>query len=239
MNDKSALVVIPTTGSNTLRKAIQSVLSQTYQNTELWVIIDGPEFQNSANAILKDFPTVKKLELIANTGKPDWYGHRIYAAVSFLFNHDYILYLDQDNWFMPNHVEKMVKTCEENNLHWCYSLRKIYNADETYVCDDDCESLGKYPIYLSDKHHLVDTSSYCIRKDVIVNFASAWYGNWGGDRRFLSIISQHAPKYDCTGYSTACYRLDGNPNSVTSDFFIKGNEIMKQRYPLGFPWRKN
>lgn len=237
MSEKSALIVIPTTGAATLEDAVNSAVSQTYQHTEVWVIIDGPGFKAAAENTLKKFPAVKSMVLPANTGANGYYGHRIYAAVSYLFDHDYVLYLDQDNWFEPEHVETMINACETNKWQWCYSLRKIYDATGRYVCDDDCESLGRWPIYLSDRHHLVDTSSYCIHKDVIVNLAPAWYSGWGGDRRFYSIITAHVKEFGCTGRPTTCYRLDGNEKSVNADFFIKGNEIMRQRYPGGFPWR--
>ena len=238
----SAVIVIPTIGTEKLRHALDSAVNQKFVNNltqlDVWSIIDGPEYAERSLNLLKDYPQVQSCVLPANTGKNGFYGHRILAAVSFLFDHDYILYCDEDNWFLPNHVQTMITTCVVNDLHWCHSLRKIYDKDLNYICDDDCESLGRWPIYLSDQHRLVDTSTYCIKKDVIVQLAAAWYSGWGGDRRFYSIIDKHAPNYQCTGQATVCYRLDGNNGSVTADFFAQGNEIMKQRYPQGFPWRK-
>jgi len=238
MNNKSAVIVIPTTGAHTLADACNSAINQTYENCEVWAVIDGPQFSAAATTILSKFPTIKVLQLPANTGANGWYGHRIYAAVSYLINHDYILYLDQDNWYEPTHVEYMLDTCESSKLQWCYSLRKIHDLNGTYICDDNCESLGKWPLYLSDQHFLVDTSTYCISRDVIVQIAPAWYSGWGGDRRFYSAISKHFPVFECTGHSTVCYRLDGNTNSVNAEFFVNGNKIMNERYNGKFPWRK-
>lgn len=236
---KSVLVVIPTTGKDLLYSAVKSVIDQTYQNITCLVVIDGPEYAESSNKILSQFPSVKILQLPWNIGRPDWYGHRTYSFTPAITNEDYWVALDQDNFFLPEHIETMVDTCETNNWAWCHSLRKIYDKLGNYVCDDDCESLGRYPIYLNNDHHLVDTSTYCIKKEVIVGLAPAWYSGWGGDRRFYSIISQHVPNFGCTGKYTVGYRVDGNNGSVNSDFFIKGNEIMKARYPNGFPWRKS
>jgi glycosyltransferase involved in cell wall biosynthesis len=238
MSTSSALIVIPTTGAEYLADAVASATTQTHKNTEVLVIIDGPEYEDRANQILHRFPSVKKMTLPWNTGKNGWYGHRIYFLSAPLVDQDYWLALDQDNWFEPDHVEKMIHTCETKNLRWCYSLRKIYDANGHYICDDDCESLGRYPIFLDGDHHLVDTSTYCIKRDVIVALAPAWYSGWGGDRRFYSIISQHVPEFDCSGEATVCYRLDGNPNSVNADFFLNGNKIQQQKYTGVFPWRK-
>ena len=238
MSTRSALIVIPTTGADSLADAVASATSQTHANTEVLVIIDGPEFENRANTILRRFPSVKRMTLPWNTGKNGWYGHRIYFLSAPLVDQNWWLALDQDNWFEPDHVEKMIDTCETKNLRWCHSLRKIYDAHGRYVCDDDCESLGRYPIFLDGDHHLVDTSTYCIKRDVIVALAPAWYSGWGGDRRFYSIISQHVTEFDCSGEATVCYRLDGNPNSVNADFFLNGNKIQRQKYTGVFPWRK-
>jgi len=237
MLEKSALIVIPTTGADTLADAVGSAVNQTHTNTTCLVIIDGPQFESAANKILSQFPTVKRMTLPWNTGANGWYGHRIYFLSAPLIDQDYWLALDQDNWFEPDHVSNMINACERNNWQWCHSLRKIYDASGRYICDDDCESLGRWPIYISDQHHLVDTSTYCLRKDVIVNMASAWYSGWGGDRRFYSIITQYVKEFGCTGSASVCYRLDGNSNSVNADFFLQGNKIMQNRYPGGFPWR--
>lgn len=235
---KTATVVIASTGATVLGDAIRSVIGQTHQNTKCWVVIDGPKYVANVLSITQNFPDVMITALPDNTGADGFYGHRIYAATSFLVNTDYVLYLDQDNWMSPDHVETQIGNCERNNLDWSYSLRSIWDKDGNYLLDDDCESLGKWPIYLSDQHRLVDTSCFCIRKDVAAKVGGAWYAGWGGDRQFLAAISHYFPRYDTTGKPTLCYRLDGNQNSVNKDFFVQGNAVMRQRYPDGFPWRR-
>ena len=237
MINKTALVVIPTTGSKSLGDALESVCKQTHRNTECLVVIDGPAYYDASLAILKNFPYVKHMTLPWNVGANGWYGHRIYFASAPLMEQDYWFALDQDNWFESSHIETMIAACENNNWNWCHSLRKIYNSNKEYICDDDCESLGKWPIYLNNQAHLVDTSTYCISKNVIVSVAPAWYSGWGGDRRFYQAVSQYFPNFGCTGQSTVCYRLDGNPNSVNAEFFLQGNAVMRARHPTGFPWR--
>ena len=237
VNDKSALVVIPTTGSPLLRQAVSSVVSQTHGNLTCLVVIDGPEFEKPARAILEEFPGVRHMLLPWNVGANGWYGHRVYFMSAPLMDQDYWFALDQDNWFDPSHVGSMISACESTGWHWGHSLRSIHDSNGNHVCDDDCESLGRFPIYLSDQHHLVDTSTYCIRREVIVQIAAAWYSGWGGDRRFYSSISHYFPNFGCSGKPTVRYRLDGNPGSVGAEFFLQGNAVMRQRYPGGFPWR--
>lgn len=234
----TATIVIAATGSNELAKAVESALLQTHPNTKVWVVIDGPQFTDAVNTVLEgNLKYVEILQLPENTGANGFYGHRIYAAASHLINTDYVLYLDQDNYFDIDHVESQIAAIESNNWQWGHSLRKIVDKTGTYLCNDDCESLGRWPIYLSDSHHLVDTSSFCIKREVITQIGSVWHWGWGGDRRFLSAISQHFPQWGTTGQYTLNYRLDGNPNSVNKEFFDNGNRIMYERYNGNYPWR--
>ncbi len=234
----TATIVIAATGSDELAKAVDSALLQTQPNTQVWVVIDGPQFTDAVNTVIAPYRNyVKILQLPENTGANGFYGHRIYAAASHLINTDYVLYLDQDNWFDIDHVATQVAAIESNGWQWGHSLRKIVDKNGTHLCLDDCESLGRWPIYLSNDHHLVDTSSFCIKREVIVQIGSVWHWGWGGDRRFLSAISQHFPQWGTTGKYTLNYRLDGNPNSVNKEFFDNGNRIMYERYNGNYPWR--
>ena len=54
---------------------------------------------------------------------------------------------------------------------------------------------------------------------------------------FLYAVKDHA-KYDTNGKHTLCYRLDGNPNSVTEEFFRVGNKTQNEYYGGKFPWVK-
>ena len=172
----------------------------------------------------------------------NFYGHRIYAAYPHLINSDYILFLDEDNWYEPDHVETLIKTIEAKNLDFSYSLRKIFSPDKKYLCDDNCESLGKWEIFMSrhsphGKQYLIDTSSFCFRREFIQKTCHFWHHGWGGDRHYFYNVKEHA-KYDTNGKHTLCYRLDGNSNSVTKEFFIEGNKTQEAYYAGRYPWVK-
>ena len=189
-------------------------------------------------------PNIQVIVSPENTGKTggNFYGHRIYAAYPHLLNSDYILFLDEDNWYEPNHVETLIETIESKNLDFSYSLRKIFSPKKEYVCDDNCESLGKWEIFMSrnsphGKHYLIDTSSFCFKREFIQKTCHHWHSGWGGDRQYLYAVKDHA-KYDTNGKHTLCYRLDGNPNSVTEEFFRVGNKTQNEYYGGKFPWLK-
>lgn len=233
----SATVIIPTTGSPDLLQAVQSVLNQTYP-TDCYVVIDGKDNVVKTIELLGDLIDNDSLHtaiLPINVGANGFYGHRVYAAFTHLVNTDYVLYLDQDNWSKPTHVESCIKKIQQNNLDWCYSLRDIYE-DNTFICHDDCESLGKWQTYHGVNH--VDTNSYCLKTEIAIKLASAWHGGWGQDRVFFQTVSQYFPKFDCTNEYTVNYRVAGNAGSVSKEFFINGNNIMNDKYYGDFPWRK-
>jgi glycosyltransferase involved in cell wall biosynthesis len=182
-------VVTPTIGAETLAQCIESVQNQTYQDLTHYVFFDGEEYEKHIWYQLDDASKVKTVRLEENVGK-GWYGHRVYAACSFLVNADIICYLDEDNWYEPCHVEKLVNVIKQGH-DWAYSLRKIYDKQGNYLCDDNCESLGKWPVYFNHTVHHIDTSSFAVKRDVAVQIGHAWYGQWGADRQFFSNLSKH------------------------------------------------
>jgi hypothetical protein len=233
----TATVIIPTTGSFDLRKAVDSVLFQDYPTT-CYVVIDGEQNTQKTYDLIGHYnnPRLKIARLPINVGANGFYGHRVYAAFTHLIDTDYVLYLDQDNWFDFDHVKSCIGTIEKNNLQWSYSLRKIHDKQGNYVCNDDCESLGKWKTYHGNSH--VDTNSYCIKTEVAIKLAQVWHGGWGQDRVFLSAISQYFNNYDCTGKYTVNYKVDGGEGSVNKEFFLNGNKVMSEKYNNEFPWRK-
>ena len=233
----TATVIIPTTGASGLRNSIESVLRQTYK-TKCYVVVDGEQFSGKASVILSDYrgEGIKECYLPINVGANGFYGHRVYAAFTHLIDTDYVLYLDQDCWFEPEHVEQCIKTIEQNNLDWSYSLRQIRNKEGDYVCNDDCESLGKWQTYHGVNH--IDTNCYCIKTQTAIRLAQVWHGGWGQDRVWFHTLASYFNNFDCTGKYTVNYCVDGNPGSVNAEFFLNGNEVMKQKYNGEFPWRK-
>jgi glycosyltransferase involved in cell wall biosynthesis len=233
-------VVTPTIGSEYFRKCLSSVQNQSYENLTHYIFFDGEEVSKRDNIIHAFFEesgirTIKTITLEENVGK-GWYGHRVYAACSFLVNADVIVYLDEDNWIDSDHVQSLVDVLTNNN-DWAFSLRKIYDKDGNFICEDNCESLGKWPVYFNDQLFHIDTSCFAVKRDVAVAIGHSWYGQWGADRQFFMNISKYFPKFDCTNNHSVCYRLDGNPNSVKKEFFEQGNEIQHQKYGI-FPWKK-
>jgi glycosyltransferase involved in cell wall biosynthesis len=235
-----AIVITPTTGTVDLIDAINSVREQTIDVDHL-VVCDGEAYREGTEWVINKVGEGSGTQVCYipyNTGGGGFYGHRIMAAFSHLINHDYILFLDQDNWYEPDHVETLIKTIEENNYDWSYSLRKIFDTEKNYVADDNCESLGRWPVWVNEKAFLIDSSSYCFKTSFIRKYGHTWDHGWGADRRFYTIIKEHLKhdKYGTNGKHSLCYRLGGNPNSVQAEFFTEGNKKTLRDYDGKLPW---
>lgn len=222
------MVITPTTGKPIVERAIVSVANQTVL-TEHLLVLDGPV------KLDMDFPNnLKAMQLPENVGGNGWYGHRVYAAMPLLVNADYILFLDEDNWLEPTHVETMVKTIQDNDLMWAYSLRRLYNDKGEYLFDDDGESLGKYPTFYDPNEYFVDTNCYCFKREYLIPLAHCFYNQWGADRIFYRTVKQYLPKFECTGEATVNYTLADKFHESMRN----GMAMMNAKYNGNFPWRK-
>jgi hypothetical protein len=178
------------------------------------------------------------------TGTNRYNGHRIYGAMTFIADGDYHIWLDDDNVLEPDHIEKLVKLVQQNDLHWAYSLRKIIDKDSNVLCLDDCESLGKWASILNPQDFFVDVNCYFVKKDVAVQLSPVWYrkfrepGQMEIDRAIANVLMNNNLKFDCTRDYTVKYRVGNTGLSVQADFFLRGNEAMLQRYNGKLPWKK-
>jgi glycosyltransferase involved in cell wall biosynthesis len=239
-NDPSVVVITPTVGKKSLEEAINSVQSQTYKGTiEHLIVVDGSE--NLASASLH-IPLDKNIHVTStpyNVGANGMYGHRIYASYPHLVDQDYVIFLDDDNWFEPHHIDTLVNLIQKENLDWAYSLRCVYE-NGNFLDYDRCESIGKWPIWFTQDTptpgNLVDTSSFCFKREFLIQCCHLWHYGWGGDRRFYSLIKEQS-KHNTTGKHTLNYNLPDMDRAYGGDreFFKKGNEAIKKKYG-GYPW---
>lgn len=242
-------VITPTTGNPYLAECIASVREQTYKDIEHIVVVDGRERLEKADEILMaaEFPNGVNEHVFVlpyPTGTDRYNGHRIYGGTTFFANGDYHIWLDDDNVLEPNHIESLVKLVQEKQLHWAFSLRKIIDKDSNVLCLDDCESLGMWPSILHPEDYFVDVNCYFVAKQVSVMIAPVWYrkfrepGQMEIDRALAHVLMKNNLKYDTTRDYTVKYRVGNTGLSVQSDFFIKGNEAMLQKYNGDLPWKR-
>lgn len=235
-------IITAAIGREVLLDCVASVARQTYRDIEHWVIADGAERGDLVHQYLaiQDIRPVVTV-LPRPTGHSNYYSHRIYAAAPFLTDSEWIIYLDEDNWIEPTHVESLIALAEKNNLDWTYSLRNIVSHNGKFLCRDDCQSLGWWPAY-DGGYYLVDSNCYFVKRTLAVNFATLW--NRAAydpsletpDRVLCCHLSRDYPFAFTTGLYSVNYRLGGNRSEERDrEYFLTGNRIMASIYNK-YPW---
>jgi len=223
----SVAVVTSTRGRPTITKAIQSVKDQTRKATH-YVFIHGAEYSDKTIPHLAD-DTVA-VHLPRANGGGGYSMAPVFALAPFAITEDVICYLDDDNWYEPDHIESLVEMIEKHDLGWAYSYRKIVDNEGNFICEDNCESLGMQ--LNSANHYLVDNSCYVVRTDVARRHSHAWYIPVVSDRSFQFELMRVKLSVGTTGKHSVNYRLskDGS-GGMTAEKFINNNEWMKKHRP--------
>lgn len=234
---KSFAVITPTIGSEHLK---QNILSLRNQDCIHYIVVDGKEHWDKVTDIILGMQLSEKVKFITlemNVGK-GWYGHRVYAASSFLVNEDILVYLDEDNWAEPNYIEQFRQIFDEPKYQWAYTLRNIATPDGQFVCQDNCESLGHWPVVFDQQRYHIDTGCFAIPRELAVKVGHHWYGQWGADRQFFNAVKSAAPLFGCTTKHTLNYRTGSSTSRATVDMFQQGNAIASRMYgnEENYPW---
>ena len=114
---KKITAIIPIHNSSKhIKQCIESVLNQTYKNIEL-ILIDDASTDNSVELVknIKD-NRIKLIELKENSGAAVARNKGIEEATG-----DYICFLDSDDYWLPNKLERQIKFIEENNYTFIYA----------------------------------------------------------------------------------------------------------------------
>lgn len=241
-------VITATTGHPGLARCITSVQEQSYAMVEHLVVVDGPEHDARADAILDALPDrrgVKVVRLPHATGKGTWNGHRIYGAMPMIAMTDYVCWLDEDNWFDEEHLETMLTAAGSSSGGWAFALRKIVDTAGEFVTLDQCESLGPlHHSFMSAQDYHLDTSCYVVRRDIAIQLAWVWnriarppQGQGPGpDRLLCQVLIKHFPQGAWNKRYSVNYTVASTPQSVKGEFFLYGNQVMREHYPQGLPW---
>lgn len=147
-----------------LRKAIDSVLGQTYGDFELWVVDDcSPD---NTEEVVKSYaakdPRVKYLRLDKNSGsdtKPKNLGIQKSSG-------QYLAYVDDDVELFPYHLELLVSKLEGNpEIDFVYSDMSIWYPDEPGKKDDPAIAMDYNGQFLM-KRNYIDTSEVMHKREL-------------------------------------------------------------------------
>ena len=116
-------------GQTYLRKQIESILRQTYQNIELVIRDDGSK--DETVSILREYEQqFKNIRVI--------YGKNVGVNSSFFLlleqcNADYIAFADQDDIWLPEKIQSAVEKLDKYNVPAVYACNKILIDGNDYI----------------------------------------------------------------------------------------------------------
>lgn len=171
-NDILVSVVIPTYSRNTtLKRAIGSVLNQTYTNFEIIVVDDNPEgseWRVSTAAIMAEYtdPRIHYIQNERNMGGGLTRNEGIKASKG-----EYIAFLDDDDEYYPERIEKQLKKFLESDndkLALVYCHAKFINKDGSSNYSDTRNFRGNCLYEAMAENCIAATSQWMVKKSALL-----------------------------------------------------------------------
>jgi glycosyltransferase involved in cell wall biosynthesis len=129
-----------------IRRAIHSLVQQTYEKWELIIINDGST--DDTEAFIADYLTDKRITYIRNEENTGL-GHALNQALG-AAKYDYIAYLPSDDFYFSNHLKEIA--------------RKFYSDEEAILVFTGMQYETRDSLFhISDTHCLGQRKGYCLQ----------------------------------------------------------------------------
>lgn len=150
----NAAVIMTTIGRPSITRAVQSVFNQTnIERVQLLIGIDKPlESLGELGRLLSQTPKHVSVALFYpgySTSQRHGGLHLAHdggamrTLLSYLANARHLTYLDDDNWYAPNHLSNMLNVI--NGKPWCFSYRWfVHPQTQACICVDTWDSIGPH-----------------------------------------------------------------------------------------------
>jgi hypothetical protein len=197
-------IVMVTVVRPTLAQALRSIYAQRFDG-RIQILVGIDQWQGdraSLAALVAESPShiaVARIDLGYSTSQrhggiyPSRFGGSLKTMLSYAANSRYVTYLDDDNWYAPDHVATMLDAIK--GKAWAFALRHFVDRKSgDLLCPDTWESVGPHRgVYAKAQGGFVDTNCYLIDKmacnDVFPEWAMTRYaGGTGGDRQILQRV---------------------------------------------------
>jgi hypothetical protein len=220
-----AAVVMPSIGRAEVLKAVQSVYDQTcVQRIQLLIGVDKAIGDLSPLIALLNETPAHVTPCLFYPGYSTSVRHggvtrscdggSLRTSLTFLANTQYVAYLDDDNWWAPEHLRQLLTAIE--GRAWAFSYRWfVHPVSKKAICVDGWESVGPGKgVFVEKFGGFVDPN--CLMLDKLVCWAGI--GLWtqplindtkgmAADRNVYNYLQNHSEP-GRTGNATAFYVLD-------------------------------
>jgi len=134
-NIKVSVVLTSYNNPKYLRRAIDSVLNQTYNNYEL-IIADDNSSNTEVSNILKEYENIPNVIIFNSEIKEEdrlktaRYATQINTAVRQYSSGEYLMYLADDDYFYPTMLEKMMSYVDKTNHDVIFCAQHVKDTDD-------------------------------------------------------------------------------------------------------------
>lgn len=163
-------VIVPTYKRESffLKRALDSLLNQTYPNIEIIVINDCVEDKKIENELGK-YLEINKIVYVHNEKN---LGGALSRNVGiFLSKGQYVTFLDDDDEYLPNKIEHQVAHMDKNGLDLSLTPLKLYNEKNKLIDYRSFEKFnGSSKEYLLKYHltnHLTGTPTFMFKTEML------------------------------------------------------------------------
>ena len=218
-------VVLVTICRKSLYRAVRSVFGQDFEGTiHLLVGADVEmfgDFNEIMGELLPECPpniTLTGISLGYSTSSrhggvhSSWYGGSLRTALSFLSTSELVAYLDDDDWYEPQHLRLLCVAIQ--NKDWAFSLSNYADPNTDAILGvDTLESLGPNKgVYKNSFGGFVRPSALMVNKIKLSHILHLWSispfpSGDGEDRLVFKELLKHR-RYGQTGVPTVNCSLD-------------------------------
>ena len=216
-------VVIPTVLRPDLARAVRSVYDQDFAG-RVQILVGIDEIQGDPallEALAQDCPAHMDFSWLdpgySTSSRhgglyPNHFSGALRTILTYLANSRRVAYLDDDNWWAPDHLSTLVQAID--GADWAYSQRLFVEAATGEpICVDQWESVGPGAgVFLEKFGGFVDPSSLMVDKIACHDVAPFWSlahfeDGSGEDRLVFGMLNQH---------------FRGRPSGRATSYYVTG-----------------
>jgi len=218
-------VVLVTICRKSLYRAIRSVFRQDFEGTIHLLVGADVEIFGDFNEIMGELMpecppniTLTGISLGYSTSSrhggvhSSWYGGSLRTALSFLSSSELVAYLDDDDWYEPQHLRLLFQAIHDHD--WAFTLSNYADPNHDQLLGvDSFESVGpNRGIYRESFGGFVRPSALLLNKIKLSHMLQLWsispFPSGDGEDRLIFKELLKRPSYGETGVPTVNCSLD-------------------------------
>lgn len=218
---------------DTIRRAIDSVLCQTYADLELIVVDDGST--DDTVDIVRAY-TDRRIRLICQ--KENGGANKARNVGIANAEGDYIAFQDSDDEWMADKLATQIRTMEESGYLACYSAYDLCQGSSIYTVPSGFYDRDRYEAGLSGilaRYNVVDTPTLIMKRQALTLLGNEYFDEALGrlqDYEFVIRLHRVCPLAYVPRPLVRAYRTEGSITADSSALYAAAGRIIEKHGDL-------